>query len=224
MRDVQQDLNLAEESSRSPGSKENLLFAEELRHAQLAFRHHVEEIRRIAVAKDYLPSREANLSSCRKTLALGVVELSEKRDIENCRELSLRNGGRLRQGNRFHFFELLRQFGHVRASRDDCLGAFVSFNPSHGQSDDESRLACFRFDLDFTAVPVSDDALAYRQAETFSRTDALCGEERLKDVREILRWDARAVVEDLHDSLIIVALGLNSDFTAAIYRIRCVIE
>jgi hypothetical protein len=73
-------------------------------------------------------------------------------------------------------------------------------------------------------VPVSHDALAYRQAETFCRTDALCGDERLKDVRKILRWDARAIVDELHDSLIIVALGLNSDFTTAIYRIRCVIE
>jgi hypothetical protein len=46
----------------------------------------MEEVRRIAFAKNYLPSREADLSSPRKTLALGVVELSEKRDIENCRE------------------------------------------------------------------------------------------------------------------------------------------
>jgi hypothetical protein len=76
MRDVQQDLNLAEEFSRKPGGEENFLFAEELRHAQLAFQHHIEEIRRIAFAKDYLPSREA--SSHRKTLALRLVELSEK--------------------------------------------------------------------------------------------------------------------------------------------------
>ena len=73
-------------------------------------------------------------------------------------------------------------------------------------------------------MPVSHDALAYRKAETFSRTDALRGEERLKDVRKILRWDAGAVVDDFHDRLVVVASGLNSDFTSAIYRIRCVIE
>ena len=71
--------------------------------------------------------------------------------------------------------------------RDDCLGSFISLNAPLGQSHDESRFTCFRLDLDLTAMPVSHDALAYRQAETFSRTDALCGEERLKDVRKILR-------------------------------------
>jgi hypothetical protein len=58
------------------------------------------------------------------------------------------------------------------------------FNPPHGQSHDESRFTCFRFHFDVPAMPVSDDALAYRKPET-SRTDALCGEERLKDVRKI---------------------------------------
>ena len=184
----------------------------------------MEEIRRIAFAEDCLPSRDANLSPHRKTLALRLVELSEKRNVENCREPSLRNGGRLRRRNRFHFLDLLRQFRHIRASRDDCLGTFVSLNPPHGQSHDEARLARFRFDFDLTAMPVSYDALAYRKAETFSRTDALCGEERLKDMRTILRWDAGAVVDDFNDSLVVVASGLDSDLTAAIHRIRCVIE
>ena len=130
----------------------------------------------------------------------------------------------MRRRNRFHFLDLLRQFRHIRASRDDCLGTFVSFNPSHGQSHDEARLARFRFDFDLTAMPVSHDALAYRKAETFSRTDALRGEERFKDVRTILRWDAGAIVDDFHNSLIVVASGLNSDLTSAIHRIRCVIE
>src|SRR4029077_16539094 len=53
-------------------------------------------------------------------------------------------------------------------------------------------------------MPVSHDALAYREAETFSRTDALCGEERLKDVRKILRWDAGAIVDDFHNRLIVI--------------------
>ena len=142
MRDVQQDLNLAEEFSRNPGGEENFLFAEELRHAQLAFQPDIEEIRRIAFAKDYLPSREADLSSHRKTPALRLVELSEKRNVENCRERPIRNGVRLRRRRRFHFLELLRQLSHIRASRDDCLGAFVSFNLPHGQSHDESRFTC----------------------------------------------------------------------------------
>jgi hypothetical protein len=75
----------------------------------------------------------------------------------------------------------------IRASRGDCLGAFVSFSPPPGQPHDESRFTRFRFDLDLTTVPVSHNALADCQAETISRTDALCGEERLKDVRKILR-------------------------------------
>ena len=127
IRDVQQNWNLAEEFSRNPRREENFLFAEELCHAQLAFQHHMEEIRRIAFAEDCLPSREANLSSHRKTLALRLVELSEKRNVENCRKPSFRNGGRLRRRRRFHFFELLRQFRHIRASRDDCLGSLRFF-------------------------------------------------------------------------------------------------
>src|SRR4029077_6020768 len=88
----------------------------------------------------------------------------------------------------------------------------------------EARLARFRFDFDLTAMPVSYDALAYRKAETFSRTDALRGEERLKDVRKILRWDAGAIVDNFYNSLVVIASGLNSDLTSAIHRIRCVIE
>jgi hypothetical protein len=78
----------------------------------------------------------------------------------------------LRRGTRFHFFEPLTELSHERATCDDCLGGLVSLNPPHGQSHDEARLARFRFDLDLTAMPVSHDALAYREAETFSRTDA----------------------------------------------------
>ena len=51
----------------------------------------MEEIRRVAFAEDCLPSRDADLSSHRKTLALRLVELSEKWNVENCREPSLRN-------------------------------------------------------------------------------------------------------------------------------------
>ena len=50
IRDVRPDWNLAEEFSRNPRREKNFLFAEELRHAQLAFQHHIEEIRRIAFA------------------------------------------------------------------------------------------------------------------------------------------------------------------------------
>ena len=81
----------------SPGTRvreENFLFAEELRHAQLAFQHHIEEIRRIAFAKDYLPGLAKRTSvPVERARALGVVELREKRDVENCRERSVRNGG-----------------------------------------------------------------------------------------------------------------------------------
>jgi hypothetical protein len=42
--------------------------------------------------------------------------------------------------------------------------------------------------------------------------------------RMILRWDAGAVVDDFHNSLIVIASGLDSDLTSAIHRIRCVIE
>ena len=75
---------------------------------------------------------------------------------------------RLRRRRRFHFLELLCQLSHRRASCDDCLGAFVSFNVPHGQSHDESRFAGFRLDFNLTAMPVSHDALAYCEAETFS--------------------------------------------------------
>ena len=43
-------------------------------------------------------------------------------------------------------------------------------------------------------------------------------------MRKIFRLDAEAVVDDLHDRLVVVASGLNRDFTTAIYRVRCVIE
>ena len=83
---------------------------------------------------------------------------------------------------RLGFFETLCQLRHESASRDDCLGCFISLNAPLGQSHDESRFAGFRLDLDLTTVPVSYDALTYREAETFSRTDSLCGEERFEDV------------------------------------------
>ena len=165
-----------------------------------------------------------DLRSRGKACALRVVELSEKRDIENRREGSIGNRGRLRRGLRFPLFELLRQFCQVRAIRNDCLGTFASFNQPHGQSHDESRFTCFRFDLDLTAVPVSHDTLANREAETFSRTDDLCGEEGLEDTRAILRRNAGAVVDDLHDRLVVFASRLNGDFAVSVYRIRRVIE
>ena len=71
-----------------------------------------------------------NLSSCRKTLALRLVELSEKRDVENCRKPSFRNGGRLRRGTRFHFFEPLTELSHIRATCDDCLGCLHFSQPA----------------------------------------------------------------------------------------------
>ena len=65
-----------------------------------------------------------------------MVALHEIRDLR-----PVRNGERLRRRNRFQF-ELLRELCHIRAARDDCLGAFVSFNLPHGQSDDKSRFTC----------------------------------------------------------------------------------
>ena len=57
MRDVQQDLNLAEEFLPEPRCRKKISCSpKNFCHAQLAFQHHIEEIRRIAVAKDYLPS------------------------------------------------------------------------------------------------------------------------------------------------------------------------
>jgi hypothetical protein len=168
MRDVQQDFNLAKELLRNQRPEEDFLFAEELRHAQLAFQHHVEKFRRIALADDRFACLDANLSSRGKALALGVIEFSEKRDVKNCCKRSIRNGGLLKRERRFHLFEPLTELSHDRATCDDCLGGLVSLNPPHGQSHDESRLARFRFDLDLAAMPVSDDPLADREAETFS--------------------------------------------------------
>src|SRR5262245_23748325 len=73
-------------------------------------------------------------------------------------------------------------------------------------------------------MPLSDDALADREAETFSRSNALRGEEGFKDVRKILWGDSGAVVDNFHNRLIVVASGLDRDFTTAIYSIRRVVE
>ena len=169
--------------------------------------------------------------------------MREKRDVKNRGERTARNRGfprksghrihvrtpqagrgRLRGRTRLGFFETLCQFRHDDATRDECLGCFVSLNAPLGKSHDESRLAGFRLDLDLTTVPVSHNALADCQAETFSRTDALCREKRLEDVREILRENSRAIVDDLHDRLIVVTPRFDRDFAMAIHRIRRVIE
>ena len=55
MRDVQQDFNLAEKLPRNHVREENLLFAVEFCHTQLAFQHDVEKVDRIAVANDRFP-------------------------------------------------------------------------------------------------------------------------------------------------------------------------
>ncbi len=68
---------------------------------------------------------------------------------------------------------------------DDRLSCFIPLNSPHGQPHDEARFAGFRFDFDLTAMPVAYDALADRQAETLSRTNALRGEKRFEDMREI---------------------------------------
>ena len=150
--------------------------------------------------------------------------MSEKRDVENGREGAIGDAGRLRRETRFRLCEPLVQFGHVCAAGGDSVGTVVSFNLPHGQSHDESGFTWLRGDLDLTAMPVSHDTLAYGEAETLSRTDALGGEKRLKDVREIFRRDTRAIVDDLHDGLVVVAPGLDRDFSAAVDRISCVIE
>ena len=93
MRDVYQNWNLAEELSWNPGGEENLLVAVFLCHTQLAFQHDEKNLGRIAVANERFPGLETNLSSSRKACTLGVVKLSEKRDVENCRERSIRNAG-----------------------------------------------------------------------------------------------------------------------------------
>ena len=152
------------------------------------------------------------------------VELSEKRNVENCCERSVRNGGPLKRWRRFQRFDPLTELSHDRASCDGCLGGLVSFNPPHWQSHDEARLARFRFEFDLSAMPVSHDALADRQAEALARTDALGGEKGLEDVREILFWDAPVRCHDLDDRLVVVASGLDGNFTAPIYRIRRIVE
>ena len=169
--------------------------------------------------------------------------MREKRDVKNRCERSVRNRGstrnsghpahvrtpqadrrRLRGRTRLGFFETFCQFRHDGATRDDRLGCFISLNASLGQSHDESRFAGFRLDLDLTTVPVSHDALADCQAETFSRTDTLCSEKRFEDVGENLGWNAGSVVRDFHDRLIVLAPRSNGKLATAVHRIRGIIE
>ena len=82
MRDIQKDLNLGKKLPRNHFRKKDLLFAVVFCHTQLAFQHDVENVGRIAVVNERLPGLDTNLSSCRKSGTLGVVELSEKRDVK----------------------------------------------------------------------------------------------------------------------------------------------
>src|SRR4030095_12827040 len=121
MRDVEQDFNLGKKLPWNHFRKKNLLVAVVLCHTQLAFQHDEKNIGRIAVANERFPVLETNLSSSRKACTLGVVKLSEKRDVKNCRERSIRNGGLLKRERRFHFLESRRPRRHIRASCRGCL-------------------------------------------------------------------------------------------------------
>src|ERR1700752_3185377 len=120
MRDIQQDFNLGEKLPWNHLRKENLLVAVVLCHTQFAFQHHKKNVGRIAVANERFPGLETNLSSSRKAHTLGVVKLSEKRDVENCREGSMGNGGLLKRERRFNFLELFRQLSHICTTRGNC--------------------------------------------------------------------------------------------------------
>ena len=87
MRDIQQDFNLGKELPWNHFRKKDLLFAVIFCHTQLAFQHDVENVGRIAVVNERRPGLDTNLSSCRKAGTLGVVELSEKRDVKSLRTL-----------------------------------------------------------------------------------------------------------------------------------------
>src|SRR5690242_3026128 len=50
-----------------------------------------------------------------------------------------------------------------------------------------------------------DDAMNYIEAEAGSFAHALGGKKRLKDARLYFRWDARAIVGDLHEHVLIFA-------------------
>ena len=63
MRDIQQDFNLAKKFLRNQRPEENFLVTEELRHAELAFQHHAEKIRRLALANDRFACLEAEPQS-----------------------------------------------------------------------------------------------------------------------------------------------------------------
>src|SRR5262245_33362533 len=89
--------------------------------------------------------------------------------------------------------------------------------PVYGKPDLEAGFARAGFNFNFTAMTVADDAIANDQSETRAGAYRFGREKRLEHARLDLRGNARAVVHDLYDYLIVLQRSANTDFPFPIY-------
>src|SRR5258705_11985109 len=85
-----------------------------------------------------------------------------------------------------------------------------------GQADFKAGFAGTGFKFNFTAMTVTDDAVTDDQAKAGACADGFGREKRLEHARLDLRRNARAVVHDLDDELIVFQRSADTDLARAI--------
>src|SRR5262245_58608208 len=103
-------------------------------------------------------------------------------------------------------------------------GLNPSLLPVYWKPDFETGFARAGFKFNFTTMTVSDDAIANDQSETRAGANRFGRKKRLEHARLHFRQNARAVVHDLYDNLIVVQRSANTDFPCAIYSSDCVVD
>ena len=95
--------------------------------------------------------------------------------------------------------------------------ASISWFPLNGEPDFEAGFAGLGFEFDFTAMPVSHDAIADNQAKPGAGADGFGGVERLEQVRLDVSRDSRAVVHDFNNQLIVFPACPNANLSVTVF-------
>ena len=81
-----------------------------------------------------------------------------------------------------------------------------------------------RFKLQLSVVAIGHDAIADDQPESGPLPDALGRKKRFKEVFSHVLRNARPVVVDLHQNVVIVASRANSDLSLAVDRVDRIVD
>src|SRR2546425_8484284 len=93
-----------------------------------------------------------------------------------------------------------------------------------GEPDLETGFAGARFKFNFAAMTVANNAVANDQAKAGPCADRFGGEEWLEHARLDVRRNARTVVHDFDDQLVVFQACADTDFAGALYGVDRVID